>query len=405
MCDSHPLGHDGGMNDTQHAPQSGPPPGPDDEFDPRRLRSITDMERSSDDRIIAGVCAGAARYLNIDPIIVRVVLAVLTVAGFAGLILYVAAWLLLPADDEDRSIAATWLKLDRNEEQVRVAGLAGAAILAVLSIVGNSSWAWWGDSPWWLLPVGLVFYVVWVRPRRRRDAARRDEPTTVAPDPATVTAHEHATATAAAVTQKKPKRAREPRSPALLALTTSLTAIALAATWIYDETQEDVHWTTYIAVALGVVALGLLIGTFVGDAGPLIGVGILLAITLAIGSVFPTGRIGSQTPILTVAADVSPTYEYGIGDLELDLTQVSDVERLPGRTISIDGGIGETRVIVPEGLNVDIDAHVQAGQINLFDREDDGIGISLTDAPDQPTQPALTIDIDHQLGQIEVIRR
>jgi phage shock protein PspC (stress-responsive transcriptional regulator) len=414
------LRHDDGMNDTQHAPPSGgSAPDPGDDFDPRRLRSFADMERSSDDRIIAGVCAGAARYLNVDPIVVRVVLAVLTVAGFAGVILYVAAWILLPSDDEDKSLAAEWFKLDRNEEQVRVAGLIGAVILAALSIVGNSSWAWWGDSPWWLVPVALVFYLLWVRPRRRREAARRDdarpddahpdEATTVLPDPATVTAHEYATAKAAAITDKKLdrklKKTREPRSPALLALTTSLAAIALAATWIYDETRRDVHWTAYVAVALVVVAAGLLIGTFVGDAGPLIGIGILLAITLAIGSVFPTGRIGTQTPTPTVAADVEATYRHGIGELELDLTQVSDVDRLPGRTLHVDAGIGQTTVVVPQGLNVDVDAHVRAGQIDLFDRQGDGTSVSLADAPDDPSQPALRIDIDQQLGQIEVIRR
>lgn len=399
MCRRPFLGDDGAMNDTQQAPPGGAA-GSEDEFDPRRLRSITDMERSSDDRIIAGVCAGAARYLNVDPIIVRVILAVLTVAGFAGLILYLAAWLLLPADNEDKSIAASWFKLDKNEEQVRVAGLVGAVVLATLSIIGNSSWAWWGDSPWWLIPIGLVVYVLWVRPRRRREARSAEIPVA---DPATVDAH--AEGPARTVSQQKVKKTREPRSPALLALTASLSAIALAATWIYDETQKDVHWTAYIAAALAVVALGLLIGTFVGDAGPLIGIGLLLAVTLAIGSVFPTGRIGEQRPTPTSAAEVEAEYRHGIGELELDLTRVSDVDRLLGRTVRVDSGIGETTIIVPADLNVDVDAHVSAGEIDLFGRREDGTSVSLADAPDRLGQPALTIEIDHDLGPIKVIRR
>jgi phage shock protein PspC (stress-responsive transcriptional regulator) len=391
------------MNDTQHAPEGAPPPGPDDEFDPRRLRTISDMERSTDDRIVAGVCAGAATYLGIDPIIVRVVVAVLTVAGFAGVILYLAAWMLIPADDADRSLAAEWFKLDRNEEQVRVAGLVGAVILAVLTVVGDSSWAWWGDTVWWLVPLALLLYAVWLRPRRRREAARRHDQTV--PDPATVMAHEYATAKAAAVTEKKLTRAREPRSPALLALTASVASIALAATWIYDETQKDLHWTAYVAVTLAVVALGLLIGTFVGDGGPLIGIGLVLAITLGIGSVFPSGRIGSQTPAPTVAADVSTRYQHGIGELELDLTQVSDPERLQGRTVTIKAGIGLTRVIVPDGLAVDVDAHVKAGEISLFGRSDDGTDVSLADVSDPAGSPAVSLHIDQKLGQIEVISR
>lgn len=414
MREGVPARDDGDMNDTQQA--TPPPPGADDDFDPHRLRTMTDMQRSSDDRIVAGVCAGAARYLNVDPIIVRVVLAVLTVAGFAGIILYVAAWILLPSDDADRSLAAEWFKLDKNEPQVRVAGLVGALILAALSVVGDSSWAWWGDTAWWLVPAGFVFYLVWVRPRRRRDAAVAAGTATNGTPPAgsdATVVHPTAAGTAGEPTPTMPlarpatppRAKRPPRSPALLALTASVTAIALAATWIYDETQRDVHWTAYIAVALGVVALGLLVGTFVGDAGPLIGIGLLLVVTLAIGSLFPSGQIGSQKPVPTVAADVQRHYRHGIGELELDLTRVSDLQRLQGRTITIDAGIGQTTVIVPDGLKVAVDADVRAGQIDLFGRMEDGTDVSLAEVPDEPDGTAVSIDIHQKLGQIEVISR
>jgi phage shock protein PspC (stress-responsive transcriptional regulator) len=395
------------MNDTQHLPPPQQPPGtpppPDDEFDPRRLRTVTDMQRSSDDRIVAGVCAGAARYLHVDPVVVRVVVAVLTIAGFAGAILYVAAWLLLPADDAERSLAAEWFRLDRNEPQVRVAGLVGAAILAVLSIVGDSSWAWWGDTAWWLVPFALVLYVVWLRPRRRREARAA---TVAAPTPDPSAAGVDATAPLPTVTRPaSTPRARTPRSPALVVLTSSVAAIALAATWIYDETQRDVHWTTYVAVALAVVALGLLVGTVVGDGGPLIAIGIVLAVALAVGSLFPSGRIGSQTATPTVAAEVRPTYRHGVGELEIDLTRVSDVERLAGRTVSVSAGIGQTTIIVPDGLPVVVDAHVRAGQIDLFGRMEDGTDVSLADVGERQDGSALTIDVEQDLGQIEVISR
>jgi phage shock protein PspC (stress-responsive transcriptional regulator) len=387
------------MDDTQHsAPPSGPPGAAShDEFEPHRLRSIADMRRSSDDRIVAGVCAGAARYLNIDPIVVRVVLAVLTVAGFAGVILYVAAWILLPAEDADKSPAAQWFNLDKNEEQVRVAGLVGAVILATLSIVGDSSWAWWGDAPWTLVPLAIVFYVFWARPRRRRAARDRREAALV-PDRA---ASDDVAATTAQRAAAKP---REPRSPALFGLTVSLAAIALAVTWIYEETQKDIHWTTYLAVALAIVGLGLLIGTFIGNGGPLIAIGILLAIALGIGSAFPSGRIGEQTPTPTTAADVRSHYKHGVGLLELDLTGVSDPDGLLGRTVTLDAGVGETTIIVPNGLNVDVDVDVDAGEIALFDEHDDGTSLSMSDTADEPTRPSLRIEIDQQLGKVEVIR-
>jgi phage shock protein PspC (stress-responsive transcriptional regulator) len=397
------------MNDTQQSPPPGghAPGAPDGEFDPHRLRTIADVQRSRDDRIVAGVCSGAARYLNVDPVIIRVVLAVLTFAGFAGVILYVAAWILLPAEGDEKSLAAEWFKLDRNEEQVRVAGLVGAVILAALSIVGDSSWAWWGGTPWWLLPFALVLYVLWIRPRRRRDARARSEsvPQTVTPTASqSATTPDHTATTAAAVTQPKTAKAREQRSPALLGLTASLGAIALAATVIYEQTQQDVHWTAYVAVALAVVGVGLLIGTVVGDGGSLIAIGVLLAVALAIGSVFPAGPIGQQRPTPLRAAELDPTYRHGIGLLELDLTGVSDPEALLGRTVTLDAGIGQTKVVVPVGLNVAVRGEIDAGQIVIFDRQADGTDAELSVLPDQPALPALTIEIDQDLGNIEVIR-
>ncbi len=410
MCRARLLVHDEAMNDTQQSPPSPPgsppPPGPDEDFDPQRLRTITDMQRSQDDRIVAGVCAGAARYLNVDPVIVRVLVAVLTIAGFAGVILYVAAWLLLPADDEHgRSIVAGWFKLDDNEPQVRTIGLVAAAALAVLSLIGNSSWAWWGDAPWWIIPFALLFYVFWLRPQRRREA-RMPSPSAydpATPEPTTVDAYS-ATVVDRAM-QKKLAKARAPRSPALLLLTMSLTAIALAVVWIVDETRRDVPATAYIAVALTVVGVGLLIGTLVGDGGPLIAIGVLLATALAIGSVFPTGRIGEQRPSPTTAADVEATYRHGIGELELDLTQVVDPERLAGRTIALDAGIGDTRVILPDGLRVVVLTHVDAGATSVFGRSREGTDVSLAAPADDGVGAVLTVTVDQQLGQIEVITR
>src|SRR5579875_515360 len=46
-------------------------------------------------RMLAGVAAGAADYLNVDPTIVRIALAVLALAG-PGVPIYLAGWLLIP---------------------------------------------------------------------------------------------------------------------------------------------------------------------------------------------------------------------------------------------------------------------------------------------------------------------
>ena len=67
------------------------------------------LRRSGDDKILAGVAGGLARYLGADVTLVRVIIAALALFTGAGAALYLAAWLLIPADGGDESIAAAWL--------------------------------------------------------------------------------------------------------------------------------------------------------------------------------------------------------------------------------------------------------------------------------------------------------
>lgn len=51
----------------------------------------------SNDCVIAGVCAGLAEYMDIDPTVVRAVYAVLTLCtAFSGVLLYLVLWLIIP---------------------------------------------------------------------------------------------------------------------------------------------------------------------------------------------------------------------------------------------------------------------------------------------------------------------
>lgn len=58
------------------------------------------LHRSSEDRIIAGVCGGLARWLGWRPTVVRVLYVVISVlsAAFPGILVYLLLWLLMPAD-------------------------------------------------------------------------------------------------------------------------------------------------------------------------------------------------------------------------------------------------------------------------------------------------------------------
>jgi phage shock protein C len=67
------------------------------------------LRRSADDRMLAGVAGGIARYLGADVTLVRVIIAALALFTGAGAALYIAAWLLIPEDGEDQPFAAAWI--------------------------------------------------------------------------------------------------------------------------------------------------------------------------------------------------------------------------------------------------------------------------------------------------------
>ncbi len=57
------------------------------------------LERSMTDKRIAGVCGGIARYLNVDPTLIRVIAILLTLVGiFPALLAYVVAWVVMPPE-------------------------------------------------------------------------------------------------------------------------------------------------------------------------------------------------------------------------------------------------------------------------------------------------------------------
>ena len=54
------------------------------------------LYRSGKDKIIAGVCGGIAEYLNIDPVLIRLIWIALILAGGSGILLYIIAWIVIP---------------------------------------------------------------------------------------------------------------------------------------------------------------------------------------------------------------------------------------------------------------------------------------------------------------------
>lgn len=77
---------------------------------PSESRPDRSLSRPMQDRMLGGVAAGIARYLNVDVTVIRILFAVLAVFGGAAVPVYLAGWLLIPEDGEDQSIAAGWFQ-------------------------------------------------------------------------------------------------------------------------------------------------------------------------------------------------------------------------------------------------------------------------------------------------------
>ena len=76
------------MTTPQPQPQQQPPPPP--------YRRLT---RTAWDSPVSGVCGGVARYLGVDPTLVRVLAAVAMVVTFpAGPIVYAVMWAVMPKE-------------------------------------------------------------------------------------------------------------------------------------------------------------------------------------------------------------------------------------------------------------------------------------------------------------------
>ncbi|HDS63129.1 MAG TPA: PspC domain-containing protein [Methanofollis liminatans] len=60
------------------------------------------LVRPRDDRVVAGVCSGIARYFEIDPAWIRLVWVIFSLVGFVftGIVVYLAAWLIIPEEEE-----------------------------------------------------------------------------------------------------------------------------------------------------------------------------------------------------------------------------------------------------------------------------------------------------------------
>ncbi|BCJ60272.1 PspC family transcriptional regulator [Micromonospora endophytica] len=91
-----------------------PPPGAGAAFGGAGFTSRYGLVRPRDGRYLAGVCAAVGRATNTDPVLWRVLLAVLGFFGGVGVLVYVAAWLIIPGEGDSASPVESMLGRGRS---------------------------------------------------------------------------------------------------------------------------------------------------------------------------------------------------------------------------------------------------------------------------------------------------
>ncbi len=93
-------------------------------------------------RLLGGVAAGLADYLDIDAVLVRIGFVVLAVLGGSGVLLYLAGWLLIPAGDTGRAVVQDFM-----ERRPRRRSLVTIVLGTVIGIIALSNL--FSSGPWW----------------------------------------------------------------------------------------------------------------------------------------------------------------------------------------------------------------------------------------------------------------
>jgi phage shock protein PspC (stress-responsive transcriptional regulator) len=211
-----------------------------------------------------------------------------------------------------------------------------------------------------------------------------------------------------------------PRSPVAGITVAGLLIVVGLMVLVTRYTGLDVGPVGFLAGALLVVGLGLVASAFARGRAPrggLVAIGSVLTLALLFASSVsvtpwdedgPGGGIGDRVyRPLTVAA-VQDRYEGGIGDLEIDLSNIdpSTIDRPV--TVAVEHGVGDVEITVPEDADVFVQARGGIGEVE-FDGESvpeggalypgDGDGDGVDDG-----RAEFRILVSNGIGNVEVDR-
>jgi phage shock protein PspC (stress-responsive transcriptional regulator) len=382
-------------DDPNAATAAGSPAG-----QPSATASFQPLRRRSGGRVVAGVAAGLADYLNVDPVIVRAVFVGLMIFGGAGLVIYVVGWLIIPAEGADRSVLEAGLGW--------LFAAPGRLVLLVLA-VGVAIWLVFPmQTPAFYVPPGLfvdpgmVFILVVVgiaillvvRGGRVTNAAVA--PNSQAPArPSFVGAP--STSGAAGI-----PRARVARGP----LGWWILAVALLAVGVLALADHATATTVvpgqFFGAVVAVVGLGLVVSAWWGKARLLI-VPTLLLVPIAVAASFVTvpleGGIADRVIRPANPAELRSEYRLLAGRLVLDLRDVNMEGGAPVQ-VAASVALGDVVAIVPDRA-LQIDAHAGAGGTYVL--ETSQVGTSLSERVVRGERsPEFILELGVGIGQVQV---
>jgi phage shock protein PspC (stress-responsive transcriptional regulator) len=344
--------------------------------------------------MLGGVCGGLGAYFNVNPAFYRVGFVILALLGGAGIVIYGACLLVIPNEGDQESIASDALRNHRR----RPATLIGLVLVAFAGIALLSHVTFHVDNDFlWIVVLAVGAGILWSERQRVPPAPPPAAFAAPAAPPSTDVA---TVATVPLAAPPVPEPARGP-SPFLLALGALVVAGGILG--LLAAAGVDVPW----ALALGVAAVAVGIGVVAGAVnrrrvGGLAFLGILLAFAAILAGtihVHLDDGLGDRTYAPATTAELKTDYRLGIGNLDIDLSQLA-LE--PGQTrVQAHLGVGDLGVIVPRGVTVRVVAHANWGNVKVLGREDDGHDVTTTVGP---VDAQLQVDAHVGAGEIRVTR-
>ena len=143
----------------------------------------------------------------------------------------------------------------------------------------------------------------------------------------------------------------------------------------------------------------------------LITLGAVLSLALIAAESVPwddvDGGLGDRTFAPTSAEGVRSSYDGGVGDMTIDLSDVdvSDLDE-PIRT-TVEHGLGDVAIVLPRDADVEVAVDVGVGEVSIFGRDGltegtfEGTGAGSWVGDDEPE---IVLDVDSGLGDVEVTR-